>query len=253
MRESIQRFHAGPEAETQLVCFPHAGGAASAYHPLSTLLGPAVETLAVQYPGRQDRHNDPWIFEIPRLVDQVVADLERWMVPGKKLALFGHSMGAVLAFEAARRLERSGRRLAGIFLSGRQAPTAPRPPQENPTLYSMDDTAMIREMRLLSGTPHEVLDDPDLVRLVLPILRADYKMLAAYTYEVGSKLECPIVALTGDSDPWVEIPGVRRWEDETSGPFDLHVFPGGHFYLQDQLPHVVHIISQAVLASSVRL
>ncbi|MEU6575125.1 alpha/beta fold hydrolase [Streptomyces sp. NPDC046805] len=247
----IRRFHAAPEAEVQLVCFPHAGGTASTYHPLSALLGGAVETLAVQYPGRHDRHGDAWAREVARAVDAVVSDLRAQASPHRRLALFGHSMGSVLAFETARRLERDGRTLAGVFVSGRHAPAVPWPPPGAPAPHELDDRDLVREVRMLSGTPEEVLNEPELLRLALPVLRADYRMLAAYAYEEGPKLECPIVALTGDSDPRVGVSRMREWERETNGRFELHVFPGGHFYLHDQLPQVVKAVTDALIPSGV--
>src|SRR4051794_9909349 len=119
----LRRFHPAPQAAARLVCLPHAGGSASYYHPLSAALSPAVEAVAVQYPGRQDRRSEPLVDDLLVLADRLADALAD--EPGP-LALFGHSMGAVLAFEVARRLEREGREIAALFVSGRRAPTAHR-------------------------------------------------------------------------------------------------------------------------------
>src|ERR1700712_4687720 len=114
----IRRFHESPGASARLVCFPHAGGAATYFYPLSRTLAPSIEALAVQYPGRQDRRAEPCVDDIHELADLVAPALLEWA--DRPLALFGHSMGATLAFEVAGRLEKAGVRPAGLFVSGRR-------------------------------------------------------------------------------------------------------------------------------------
>ncbi|MFJ2645521.1 thioesterase II family protein [Streptomyces sp. NPDC087420] len=234
-------FRPAPEAGAQLLCFPHAGGSAGAYLPLSIAVGGTAETLVVQYPGRHDRFAEPFTERLGEVVDAVVAGLPAG--GDRPLVLFGHSMGAILAFETARRLEREGRGPVALFVSGREGPAlAQRIRLPNPP----SDEDLIGEMRLLSGTEDELLSNPDILELALPPLRADYAMLFAHTHRPGPALGCPVTALTGDNDPRVDVERVLAWERETEGPFERHVLPGGHFFLGDHLPYVADLVAASV-------
>ncbi|MGN9756050.1 thioesterase II family protein [Streptomyces sp. SD31] len=237
-------FHPLGEARARLVCFPHAGGSASAYHLLSAgLAEDGVQTLAVQYPGRQDRHREACVERVDDLVDAVLRELAPELGDGLPVGLLGHSMGAVLAFEVARRLEEDGRGPVVLFASGRQAPSLPWPAPGTPSLGDADDALLVSELRLLSGGDARVLEHPGLLRLALPALRADYRMLENYAYVPGPKLGCPIVALAGDRDPRVAVGSVALWEQETRAGFELRVLPGGHFFIDEQLSEVLTVIS----------
>lgn len=152
-------------------------------------------------------------------------------------------MGALLAFETARRLAAEGREPAALFVSGSEGPSRPRSARlpDPPS-----DHDLIAEMRLLSGTDEELLAHPEILELALPPLRADYAMLFARVHVPGPPLHCPVVALTGDSDPRVSVEGVQAWERETEGPFERHVLPGGHFFLGDHLPYVADLVAAQV-------
>lgn len=237
-------FHPVPQAGSRLVCFPHAGGSASAFLGLSAALSAlGVEVWAVQYPGRQDRYQEPCVEQVGPLVDAVTTELRPLFDDTRPFGLFGHSMGATLAFETARRLERNGHRPVVLVASGRQAPSLPWPPPGRSSLLDADDATLIAEMRLLAGDEAQVPTDPGLMRLILPPLRADYRLLKAYEYEPGPPLHCPVLALTGDHDPRVTVDAVARWERETRAGFALHVLPGGHFFVDDQLPSVAELVN----------
>jgi pyochelin biosynthetic protein PchC len=222
----LRRFHPAPAAAARLVCFPHAGGSASWYHPVSAALAPSVEVLAVQYPGRQDRRAEPLVDDLFVLADQLAAVLAAQDGP---LAFFGHSMGASLAFEVARRLEPQGTRLLTLFVSGRRAPSTSREER----VHEKDDAGLLAEVRRLSGTDAQVLADDEIVRMVLPSLRNDYKAAETYHYRPGPDVSCPVVALIGEDDPKVTEAEARQWATHTSGAFELKTFPGGHFYLTE--------------------
>lgn len=220
-----------------MVCFPHAGGSASYYHPVSASLSPAVDVLSVQYPGRQDRRSEPLIDDLAVLADGLTDVLAEWT--DRPLAFFGHSMGATLAFEVGRRLERRGVTLAGLFASGRRAPAAHR----DERVHLKDDDGLPAEMKSLSGTDSRLLDDDEIIRMVLPSVRNDYKATECYRYLPGSDVNCPIVALHGDADPKVTVAEADEWRKHTTGSFDRHVFPGGHFYLNNQQAAVLRLLS----------
>ncbi|NYF58121.1 thioesterase II family protein [Micromonospora purpureochromogenes] len=232
----IRRFHPAPDAPTRLVCFAHAGGSASYFYPVSQALSPSLDVLAVQYPGRQDRRAEPAFEDVPRLVDVLVDEVAVWA--DRPLALFGHSLGATVAFEVARRLQARGTEVSALFASGRRAPSRHRPAW----VHEGDDDALISEMLKLEGTDAQMLTDPELVRMILPALRADYRAAETYRYQPGPPLTCPVYALTGDADPQVDVPDAESWREHTTGPFALHVFSGGHFYLNRHAPQVLALI-----------
>ncbi|MEU0273313.1 alpha/beta fold hydrolase [Streptomyces sp. NPDC006307] len=247
----FRRFGAEvPGSGVRLVCFPHAGGAASAYLGLQRELVPAFDVLAVQYPGRQDRRAEPPVDDIGRLVQALADEVERELVPGaagvdapRPYAFFGHSMGAVLAYELARELDRRG--VPGpchLFLSGRFAPT----PQGNDTDRLDTDEKILAMIRRLGGTVGAVFDDPDVLEMVMPPLRADYRAIGTYTWRPGPPLDTPLTVLVGDRDPVVPVDGAAGWCEHTTAPAELHVLPGGHFYLDQRTADVADIVRDAL-------
>jgi pyochelin biosynthetic protein PchC len=243
----IRRFHPAEDSPTRLVCFPHAGGAAGFWFPLSRALSQGsspVEALAVQYPGRQDRRAEPWAGDLDELTDGIVQALVP-LLDGRPLALLGHSMGAVLAYEVARRLEHQVcSPPAVLFVSGRRAPS--RVLEES--VHLRDDQGLLAELRQLGGTGPELLDEPELMRALLPAIRSDYRAIETYLHRPGPEPSCPVRVLTGDQDPGVTLDEARDWRHHTTGDCTLEVFPGGHFFLTEHTPEVVELISTQMLS-----
>ncbi|MFB7030275.1 MULTISPECIES: thioesterase II family protein [unclassified Streptomyces] len=237
----LRRYRPLADPAVRLVCFPHAGGSATAYLGLAAgLAGAGVEVLAVQYPGRQDRRGEPFVKTVDALVEAVLPELREWT--GGPFALFGHSLGGTLAYETARRLTALGEKPVHLFVSGRRAPTVPR----TDTAHLLDDRALIARIAALQGTDPELLRDEELLRMVLPALRNDYGMAGSYRHLVGTPLSVPLTVLTGDSDPNVSVDDARRWSEVAGGPVELHVLPGGHFFLDERPENVRHIIEEAL-------
>ncbi|PPS71841.1 MULTISPECIES: thioesterase II family protein [Streptomyces] len=236
-----------PEPDAlRLICFPHAGGAASAYLPLSRLLRPHVEVRAVQYPGRQDRRLETPVADIGELASVVAQKLqdEETAAP---YAFFGHSMGALIAYETARILEERGARPPRrLFLSARGAPG----PRRSPHDVLPDDEAVLAAVRRLGGTGVALLDDPELVAMVLPALRADYTALAAYSWTPGEPLHTPVTVLCGDADPVVSVEEAAGWRAFTRAETEVRVFPGGHFYVDQRLDDVAEVVLRGVRSAS---
>ena len=234
----IRRFWAGADDRHSLLCFPHAGGSASFFHKFSVALSAGTEVLAVQYPGRQDRRAEALVDDIHELAGQVAAVLTSR--PDRPKAFFGHSMGAIIAFEVARLLERSGCGPVLLFASGRRAPSRYR----HETVHLRDDQGLVEEIRALSGTDQTLLSDEDVLAMILPALRADYRAIETYVCPAGPPLRCPIVAMVGDSDPRVSLDDAGAWRSHTSSDFELRVFSGGHFFLDDRHGEVAAAVTE---------
>lgn len=236
----FREYHDARDADIGLMCFPHAGGAASFYFPMSAALAPAVRVLSVQYPGRQDRHAEPPFDDIHLLADEIFRAFRP--LAGRRWVFFGHSMGATVAYELARRLDDVGTPPEVLLVSGRRAPSCPRTEQ----IHQLDDDAVVAELRALAGTDPRVLGNPELRELVLPLVRTDYRAIETYRPRLHQPLPCSITALIGDSDPLVTRGEAEAWREYTTGRFELRSFPGGHFYLNDRQDEVVGVVSAAI-------
>jgi surfactin synthase thioesterase subunit len=223
----VRHFGDRPAAGVRLVCFPHAGGSASYFRPLFGVLAEDIDPVALQYPGRQDRRGEPVAGSVGELADAIVAVLGTGLLEHPTV-FFGHSMGATVAFEVVRRYEREhGAAPLGLIASGRRAPSIAR----TEILHTAPDALMLREMRLLKGTDAQLLGDPEIRAMILPVIRADYRVIETYQWTDGPPLGVPIHMFTGDADPGVSVEDARAWERHTAAGFRLHTFPGGHFYL----------------------
>ncbi|MEV0244094.1 alpha/beta fold hydrolase [Streptomyces sp. NPDC050674] len=241
----FRRFGDPEPHALRLICFPHAGGAASAYQPLSRSVRPHVEVRAVQYPGRQDRRLETPVADIRALAAIVAGKLEKEQKEEETapFAFFGHSMGALVAYETARILEEHGARPPRrLFLSARGAPG----PRRGAHDALPDDDAILAAVRRLGGPGVSLLDDPELVAMVLPALRADYAALAAYSFTPREPLHTPVTVLCGDADPVVSVEEASGWRTFTRAETEVRVFPGGHFYLDQRLGDVAEVVLSGV-------
>ncbi|PAZ14897.1 thioesterase [Streptomyces sp. SA15] len=234
----VRQFHPAPAAATRLVCFPHAGGSAPYYLPVSKALSPSVDVLAIQYPGRQDRRQEKCVDNIAELADAVTAELLPWA--DRPLVLFGHSMGASLAFEVALRLERKDIVPLALFASGRRAPSRYR----DERVHLLGDDEIIQELKSLSGTSSEVLGNEEILRMAMPAIRGDYRAAETYRHSGGMRLAAPIHVHYGTEDPRVSREEAEAWAEHTSGRFEIHRHAGGHFYLNDEGPRVIEAIAR---------
>lgn len=224
----VRRFRDGDDCRTKLVCFPHAGGWASAFRTWPLGLPADIGVLAVRYPGREDRFRDPFPSGLEALADDIAEALGK-LTPGR-LVLFGHSMGASVAHEVALRLQDRGGAPAALCVSGR------RPPQllDSQRRYSGPDDEIIADMLRLDASRAPVLADPGMLEYVLPAVRADYRLVDDYRGGHRPALDCEVYAYTGDRDTEVSVEQMHGWADLTHNAFELRVLPGGHFYLRDE-------------------
>jgi medium-chain acyl-[acyl-carrier-protein] hydrolase len=214
--------------QIRLFCFPHAGGGELAYRTWKDELPERFSLAPVSLPGREARVSEPPIDDMATLIEALRAEIRHWL--DRPFVFFGHSMGAVIAFELARSLRRGALPLpVALLVSGARAPQF----RENYTPGPEPGEAeFIDELRRLEGLPEEVLDHEELMRLVLPMLRADARLYRNYVYHPEPAFEYPIFAYGGKQDPNVRGEHVEAWRRQTTGAFDRREFAGGHFFLQ---------------------
>ncbi|MBT2526889.1 thioesterase [Streptomyces sp. ISL-99] len=223
----------------RLVCFPHAGGAASFYRGWPEWLAPDVEAGAVRYPGREDRILEPCIDTMAELADRIAEALAPSL--DRPLVLFGHSMGASVAHEVALRLEaRFGPVVARLIVSCRAAAPRLRPRG----ISGWSDAQLLAHLRSLGGDVSAVLEHPEMRDVLLPAIRSDYRLTDAYTARTPVPLTAPVTGYLGEDDPHVTEEDMRAWSTATRGDFTLNVLPGDHFYLLPQAARVVTEIGE---------
>jgi medium-chain acyl-[acyl-carrier-protein] hydrolase len=220
---------AKPNAQAclRLFCLPYAGGGSSIFRRWPQGLPSNVEVCTLQLPGRESRlHEMPFQRLLP--LAETVAEA---MLPhlDDPFALFGHSMGAKIAFEVARYLRKKYElEPVHLFVSGARAPQLP---STEPPTYNLPEPEFLEKLESLNGTPKEVLEQPELLELVIPLLRADFEVVQTYEYLPGPLLSCPITAYGGLQDE-VDRDHLEGWGNHTISSFKLRMLPGDHFFLK---------------------
>jgi medium-chain acyl-[acyl-carrier-protein] hydrolase len=226
----------------RLFCFPYAGGAASIYRGWADKLPPDIEVYPVQLPGHGNRLSETPFKRIEPLVAAAADALSPYFEGS--FAFFGHSMGAIISFELARLLRRESKPTpAHLFLSGR---AAPHKIKKESLTYNLPEREFIEELRRLKGTPQEVLEHPELMNMLSPILRADFEICETHQPLPEPPLACPITAFAGLLDQDVTREQVEGWREYTSSSFTLRMFPGDHFFLHESAPVMLQMIAQAM-------
>lgn len=215
------------DADLQLFCFPYAGGGVDIYRDWPMFLPANIRLSAVALPGRgmriKERSHVRMSELIPLLGCAMLPELDR------PFAFFGHSMGALIAFELARWLAAAGSRTPEhLFVSGSKAPNATHDTEQ---AHRLEDSAFIDHVRKLNGTPEEVLSNPELLELMVPILRADFELVETYKYISADPLPIGITAFGGAEDSSVTIEDLWGWRMHTRRSFDIQMIEGDHFFI----------------------
>jgi medium-chain acyl-[acyl-carrier-protein] hydrolase len=222
-------------ARFRLFCLPSAGGGASVFRQWRLTQGDDLEVVAIELPGRETRIAEPLRVRVAALVD----DLLDTLPTDRPYALFGHSMGGLIAFELARALVTPRPAPAHLFVSSFRAPHLPR---RGPLKHLLSHEALVDEMRRMGGTPAELLDNPEALALLLPVLRADLTIVETYEFADGPPLSCSVTAFGGMSDDDVSAAELEPWGGYTRERFRLDILPGDHFYLYHATEHLLDTV-----------
>lgn len=232
-----------PAARLRIFCFPYAGGGASFYRLWANELPAEVDVCPVQLPGHETRTREQLVSDLEPLLDGIMEGLSDYL--DLPLVLFGHSMGALVAFEFARRLRMEKKmHPVRLIVSGYKAPQYPF---SSALRHDLPDNEFMTELANLNGTPLEALQSPELMQFMIPMLRADCRICDLYEYSEQPPLPCPITAYGGFEDPETTEDALQSWRVHTNSDFDCKIFNGGHFFPQTAGPQFMRTLSDTLL------
>ena len=226
----------------KLYIFPHAGGSAQFYVPFAKAFTSDIKRIAVQYPGRSGKHDLASFTSISDLADRVCTKLSPPDRSDAKVAFFGHSMGALVAFEVARRFEAAGNPISALFVSASAAPG-----RSGYEYIPESDRGLLNAVSEMTGVNPEFLEDEEFAAKILPTLRG-FKAITNYECPPEATVSCPIFAFLGDDDDVATYEKVAPWAERTTSEFTARVFTGHHFYLNDHLAELVSDVESKISA-----
>jgi medium-chain acyl-[acyl-carrier-protein] hydrolase len=227
-----------PNANVRLFCVPYAGGCPQVYHQWPDTLPSSIEVCSISLPGRRKRFAEPPFTRMKPAVQAILADLMPYL--DKPFAIFGHSMGALIAYELASTLQRSRLATPGhLFVSGCYSAKMPNPRP----LHTLPDADFKEAICLLDGMPTEVLNNAEIMDLITPTLRADFTLAETYCDTNGAKLNCPVTAFGGSDDPMTSPDEIELWRHTTNSSFSLHILPGNHFFLHQEQSQLCSLLT----------
>lgn len=218
-----------PSVRVRLLCFAHAGGGATPFFRWGSMMPEGVSVCPVRRPGRESTHAEPLLRDIGALAAGTLQAMER--LPPRPTVLFGHSVGGLLAYEVARRMQAMGAAPALLIVSAKPPPQVPATRAD---LGHLGDAQFLDAVdRIYGGIPKELKAAPELLQMLLPIIRADIVASEAYRHTAGPRLRCPIVVCFGADDRAVDPAGLSAWGELTEGGLEVRGFPGGHFFVYE--------------------
>lgn len=245
MTKWLTRTQKRPQARLRLVCFPYAGAGAGAYRAWGAALSSDVEVWAVQPPGRESRFSETPFEDLRACAAEAVGAIRASVAP--PFALFGHSMGSWLAFEAARIMQQAGNPPVHLFVSGRRAPNTR---ERFPFLSELPDDKLIEGLvERCDGMDPAILSNPDLLAVLMKAIRADVRAVDRYRPAEGPKLTMPILAFGGVTDRYVDREELEAWSHESVSQIRVEMLPGGHFFLHSAQSRLLALIAEAFAVS----
>lgn len=238
----ILRHKQNPQARLRLFCFPYAGGGASLFRPWADALLPEVEVCPIQFPGREHRLAEPAYTRMDALVQALAEAIYPYL--DRPFAFFGHSMGGLICFELARQLRRMyDRHPVRLYIAAHRAPHLPNPSVTSMLIYNQP-LEMFKEVLRFEGTPERILQNDELMRVLMPTLRADFELCDTYEYRDDSPLECPFSLFGGLADTRIDTASLEAWRTHSSEACTLRMLPGSHFFLHTAQDLLLAAIAQ---------
>jgi medium-chain acyl-[acyl-carrier-protein] hydrolase len=235
-------YGSAARASLRLFCFPYGGGGTAVFRDWQTRINPGTQVIGVELPGRGTRFNEPLLSRAEEIVGQLLPQLVCWM--DKPYVFFGHSIGALIAYETACALQIAGRRMPNeLIASGARAPHIA---SREPPVSGASDEELVARLRKYGGVPDSLLENAELMELMLPVIRADFAVGEAYRRHRHDRLTCPITALGGEDDPWVTEDELRAWQNTTRSEFQWQLFAGNHFFLHSGMDALLARIDRSL-------
>jgi medium-chain acyl-[acyl-carrier-protein] hydrolase len=236
-------FQSGPahdQVDLKMFCFPYAGGSAVVFKKWTDFLPSTLQVIPVELPGRGARLQERPFLSLPALVEELAGVIGPLL--DKPFVFYGHSMGAIIAFELARSLRRQyDREPQALFVGGRRAPQTPN---NDPVTYHLPKEEFVEELMKLDGTPREVIEHEELMEMMIPLLRADFQLTQTYEYTADTPLRCPINVYGGLEDHHVPRDLLSPWKEQTRSNFALHMLPGDHFFLRSSQDLLLRLLAR---------
>lgn len=241
-----ETFVPRPNAKLRLLCFAHAGGGASAFSTWHRELPAEIEICGVQLPGRESRRKEGFATRIDVVTEQLLQALKP--LHDRPVALFGYSLGGLLAYEYARGLRRRGRPAPTQLVIG--AARAPHRPADA-AVHELAQADFVQEVgERYDGIPRQIAEDPELLAYFLPVIRADLALLSSYPAQKHEPLDCPITAFGGETDPRITPDEIQHWRELTSSSFNHRIFAGGHFFIASERKLVLDAVTTTILGGT---
>ncbi len=228
----------------RLFCLPYAGGDKALYRGWEQEMRGGVEVCPIQLAGRGPRLSEPLMTSAEAIVSSIVPELLPYL--DRPFAFFGHSMGALLSFELVRVLRREyNLEPVHLYISAWRSPEVIDLKRE----YDLPHEEFVAMLRRLNGTPAEILDNPEALSFLLPIVRADFQVCQTYVYRKEPRLNCPITAFGGTNDPGTDLSAIRLWQHQTTGAFSMNVLPGDHFFIVQCRKQLISLVAKSINAA----
>lgn len=229
----------------QLFCIPYAGGGASVFRNWKTFLAPGIELFGIQFPGRETRFSEPSTTDFSYAVNEIADSIES--LKTNNFSIYGHSLGAAVAFELTYSLEQRGLHPRNLLISGKQSPDLKslRKP-----IAHLSDQEFLRELMSYNSTPKEVLQNQELVDLLLPMLKADFFLAENYLDDPNKKVKANLTAIGSRQDAWLTPDSLEGWHTKTFGKFSTHWLDGGHLFLNDDPKSLIELFNKILIESS---
>ncbi len=239
----LDTFNPNPDAKLRIFCFPYAGGSPAVFRNWSNFLPKDIELTAICYPGRERRFVEPLCSEMSQLIEALYKDIQSVLdIP---YVFFGHSLGALISYELAMRIQ--GARLQSprkLIVSAKRPPNLPL---TSTAISSLPDNLFLAELKKLNGTPARIYESDELMAFFMPIIRADFRLNEQYQFSHCELLNCPIDAWLGNED-CISDKEMREWFELTTGQTSIKTFNGDHFFIDDDQEYIV---SQLLTSSRV--